>query len=371
MRIVLLGAPGCGKGTQAKLMAEKYRVPQISSGELLRQAVSEKTDLGKRVESIMASGELVSDDIATDAVTERLRSNQSKRGFVLDGFPRTIPQAQQLDTRLGWMNRPLQLALYFSLDPAVVVKRTLGRLECAKCGASYNRYFSPPAKRGICEDCGSKELVQRPDDHQHAVRARLDAYDRDTAPLITYFKAQHKLRTVEGEGDIQDIFKRICEIVDTEIRPLETKVIAIETGREYRSDAVTLISGRKVVRKDSRADNDKAVGQAKQRLSARDSKKAAEKKVAKKKVVKKKAAEKKVAKKKVVKRRSPRRKSLRKKLPRRRSPRRKSLRKKLPRRRSPRRKSLRKKLPRRKPSRQKSWYGNLRPKNAHTRADKP
>ena len=118
MRIVLLGAPGCGKGTQAKLMAEKYRVPQISSGELLRQAVSEKTDLGKRVESIMASGELVSDDIATDAVTERLRSNESKRGFVLDGFPRTIPQAQQLDTRLGWMNRPLQLALYFFARPS-------------------------------------------------------------------------------------------------------------------------------------------------------------------------------------------------------------------------------------------------------------
>ena len=288
MRIVLLGAPGCGKGTQAKLMAEKYRVPQISSGELLRQAVSDKTELGKRVESIMASGELVSDDIVTDVVTEKLRSNESKRGFVLDGFPRTIPQAQQLDTRLGWLNRPLQLALYFSLNPAVVEKRSLGRLECAKCGASYNRYFSPPPKRGTCEHCGSKELVQRPDDHQQAVRARLDAYKQDTAPLITYFKAQHKLRTVEGEGDIQKIFGRICEIVDTEIRPLETKVIAIESGREYRSDAVTLISGGKVIRKDSRMDNDKAVGQANRRLSVRDSKKAVEKKVAKKKAVKKK-----------------------------------------------------------------------------------
>ena len=314
MRIVLLGAPGCGKGTQAKLMAEKYRVPQISSGELLRQAVSEKTDLGKRVESIMASGELVSDDIATDAVTERLRSNQSKRGFVLDGFPRTIPQAQQLDTRLGWMNRPLQLALYFSLDPAVVVKRTLGRLECAKCGASYNRYFSPPAKRGICEDCGSKELVQRPDDHQHAVRARLDAYDRDTAPLITYFKAQHKLRTVEGEGDIQDIFKRICEIVDTEIRPLETKVIATESGRECRSDVVTLISGGTVVRKGSHADDDKAVGQAKRRLSVVASKKVVKKKAVKKKVGKQKVVKKKVTKRKVVKKKVTKRKVVKKKV---------------------------------------------------------
>ena len=317
MRIVLLGVPGSGKGTQAKLMAEKYRVPQISSGELLRQAVTEKTELGKRVASIIASGELVSDGIVIDAVTERLRSNESKRGFILDGFPRTIPQAQQLDTRLGWMNRPLQLVLYFSLSPAVVKKRTLGRLECAECGASYNRYFSPPAKRGICDHCGSKALAQRPDDNQRAVRARLDAYEQDTAPLITYFKAQHKLRTVEGEGEIQDIFERICEIVDTEIRPLETKVIATETGRECRSDVVTLISGGTVVRKDSRADDDKAVGQAKRRLSVVASKKVVKKKAVKKKagkqkVVKKKATKRKVVKKKVMVRKSAAKKRTRK-----------------------------------------------------------
>ena len=312
MRIVLLGVPGSGKGTQAKLMAKKYRVPQISSGELLRQAVTEKTELGKRVASIIASGELVSDGIVIDAVTERLRSNESKRGFVLDGFPRTIPQAQQLDTRLGWMNRPLQLVLYFSLSPAVVKKRTLGRLECAECGASYNRYFSPPAKRGICDHCGSKALAQRPDDNQRAVRARLDAYEQDTAPLITYFKAQHKLRTVEGEGEIQDIFERICEIVDTEIRPLETKVIATETGRECRSDVVTLISGGTVVRKDSRADDDKAVGQAKRRLSVVAAKKVVKKKAGKQKVVKKKATKRKVVKKKVMVRKSAAKKRTRK-----------------------------------------------------------
>jgi len=308
-----LGVPGSGKGTQAKLMAEKYRVPQISSGELLRQAVTEKTELGKRVASIIASGELVSDGIVIDAVTERLRSNESKRGFVLDGFPRTIPQAQQLDTRLGWMNRPLQLVLYFSLSPAVVKKRTLGRLECAECGASYNRYFSPPAKRAICDHCGSKALAQRPDDNQRAVRARLDAYEQDTAPLITYFKAQHKLRTVEGEGEIQDIFERICEIVDTEIRPLETKVIATESGRECRSDVVTLISGGTVVRKDSRADDDKAVGQAKRRLSVVASKKVVKKKAVKKKVGKQKVVKKKVTKRKVVKKKVMVRKSAAKK----------------------------------------------------------
>ena len=211
------------------------------------------------------------------------------------------------------MNRPLQLVLYFSLSPAVVKKRTLGRLECAECGASYNRYFSPPAKRGICDHCGSKALAQRPDDNQRAVRARLDAYEQDTAPLITYFKAQHKLRTVEGEGEIQDIFERICEIVDTEIRPLETKVIATESGRECRSDVVTLISGGTVVRKDSRADDDKAVGQAKRRLSVVASKKVVKKKAVKKKVGKQKVVKKKVTKRKVVKKKVMVRKSAAKK----------------------------------------------------------
>jgi len=250
MRIVLLGAPGSGKGTQARFMAEKYRVPQISSGEILRRAVAEKTELGRKVESIMKSGDLVSDNLVIDAVTDQLRSSECKRGFILDGFPRTIPQAQQLDTRLGWMNRPLQLALHFSMDPSVVVKRTTGRTECGECGTTYNRYFSPPAKRGICDQCGSRNFVQRPDDNQRSVKARLEAYDRDTAPLITYFKAQHKLRTVDGSGDPVKIFGHICEIVDTEIRPLEKKVTVAEKRRDPTGNMVTVISGGTVVRQE-------------------------------------------------------------------------------------------------------------------------
>ncbi len=258
MRIVLLGAPGSGKGTQARLMAEKYRVPQVSSGEILRRAVAEKTELGRKVESIMKSGDLVSDDLVIDAVTDQLRSSECKRGFILDGFPRTIPQAQQLDTRLGWMNRPLQLALHFSLDPAVVVKRTTGRTECGECGTTYNRYFSPPAKRGICDQCGCRNFVQRSDDNQRSVRARLEAYDRDTAPLITYFRAQHKLRTVDGSGDPVKIFGRICEIVDTEIRPLEKKVTVAEKRRDPNDTMVTVISGGNVVRQEV-SDEDRSI----------------------------------------------------------------------------------------------------------------
>ena len=231
MRIVLLGFPGSGKGTQAKMMAEKYRVPQISTGDILRAAVADKTEIGKKVAAVMVAGELVSDDIVIDAVTDRLRSAESRRGFVLDGFPRSIPQAQELDTRLGWMGRSLQLALHFSLDNDAVVKRITGRLTCGKCGAIFNRFFSPPVKQGVCDQCGSKKLEHRSDDNEKALRARLDAYERDTSPLISYYRAQHKLRTIPASGDVAEIFAALCEVVDTEIRPLDKKVVVMQESQ--------------------------------------------------------------------------------------------------------------------------------------------
>jgi adenylate kinase len=231
MRIVLLGAPGSGKGTQAKLMAEKYKVPQISTGDILRNAVAEKTEIGKKVSAIMEAGELVSDDIVVDAVTDRLRANESRRGFVLDGFPRNIPQAQELDTRLGWLGRPLQLVLQFALDNEIVIKRVTGRLSCGECGAIYHRHFSRPDRPGVCDKCGSKQLSHRADDNEKTVRARLQTYDQDTAPLNAYYKAQHKLRTIQASGEIEQIFSIICEVVDIEIRPLEKKVTVPRSAR--------------------------------------------------------------------------------------------------------------------------------------------
>ena len=231
MRIVLLGAPGSGKGTQAKMMAQKYKVPQISTGDILRAAVAEKTEIGKKVSAIMDAGELVSDDIVIDAVTDRLRANESRRGFVLDGFPRNIPQAQELDTRLGWLGRPLQLVLQFALDNEIVIKRVIGRLSCGECGAIYNRYFSRPSRSGVCDKCGSKQLSHRSDDTEKTVRARLQTYDQDTAPLSAYYKAQHKLRTIQAGGEVEQIFSVICEVVDIEIRPLEKKVTASRPAR--------------------------------------------------------------------------------------------------------------------------------------------
>ena len=286
MRIVLLGFPGSGKGTQAKLMAEKYRVPQISTGDILRAAVADKTEIGKKVAAVMAAGELVSDDIVIDAVTDRVRSAESRRGFVLDGFPRSIPQAQELDTRLGWMSRSLQLVLHFALDNDVVVKRITGRLTCGKCGAIFNRFFSPPAKKGVCDQCGSKKLEHRPDDNEKILRARLEAYERDTGPLISYYRAQHKLRTIPASGDVAGIFAAICEVVDTEIRPLDKKVVVMqESQTQLRPPA-----GRTDVSKSTSGESDKVPAK----------KNAAKKKAAKKTPVKKDAAkkvEKRVAKK--------------------------------------------------------------------------
>ena len=300
MRIVLLGVPGSGKGTQAKLMAEKYRVPQISTGDILRAAVADKTEVGKKVAAVMAAGDLVSDDIVIDAVTDRLRGPESRRGFVLDGFPRNIPQAQELDTRLGWMGRPVQLVLHLAVEEDVVIKRVTGRLTCANCGAIFNKFFSPPAKKGVCDQCGSKKLEHRDDDNAKTVRARLASYERDTSPLISYYRAQHKLRTIPASGGSDGIFGAICEVVDTEIRPLDKKVVVLQESKTQirppaeRAEASGGSDGEpaNTVKKKAAGASDKQKKKKKKKVE----KKPAAKKAAKK-VTKKTAAKKKVAKK--------------------------------------------------------------------------
>ena len=297
MRIVLLGVPGSGKGTQAKLMAEKYRVPQISTGDILRAAVADKTEVGKKVAAVMAAGDLVSDDIVIDAVTDRLRGAESRRGFVLDGFPRNIPQAQELDTRLGWMGRPVQLVLHLAVEDDVVVKRLTGRLTCANCGAIFNKFFSPPAKRDVCDQCGSKKLEHRDDDNAKTVRARLASYERDTSPLISYYRAQHKLRTIPASGGTDGIFGAICEVVDTEIRPLDKKVVVLQESKtQMRPPAERAETSGGSDGEPAKAAKKKAAG-ASDKKKKKVEKKPVAKKTTKKKVTKKIAAKKKVAKK--------------------------------------------------------------------------
>ena len=231
MRIVLLGAPGSGKGTQSKLLIEKYKIPQISTGDLLRAAVSAGSELGRKAKAAMDAGQLVSDDVVLGMIQERLSKPDSRAGFILDGFPRNIPQAQALDAMLARMSQPLQLALLVDVDSEVLMKRLTGRRTCsnASCGAIYNIYFTPPKAPGRCDKCGSN-LAHRSDDNENTVRSRLQVYEQQTAPLVTYYKAQGKLRTVRGSGSVNEIFKNVTDIIEVQMRPLAAAMSAAATA---------------------------------------------------------------------------------------------------------------------------------------------
>lgn len=229
MRIVLLGAPGSGKGTQSKLLVEKYKIPQMSTGDLLRAEVAAGTDLGKKAKATMDAGQLVSDDIVLGMIQARLAKPDAKSGFILDGFPRNIPQAQALDAMLARLGQPLQLALLVDVDTDVLMKRLTGRRTCGSCGAIYNIHFSPSKSGNKCEKCGGS-LTHRSDDNEQAVGKRLAVYQQQTAPLANYYKAQGKLRTVRGVGPVAAIFKNVTDIIESQIRPLADVMSKIESA---------------------------------------------------------------------------------------------------------------------------------------------
>ncbi len=208
MRIVLLGAPGSGKGTQGKKLSERYGIPQISTGDLLRAAVAAGTPLGKQAKAVMEAGQLVSDDIVMELIRERLREPDTEPGFILDGFPRNLAQAEALDAMLAEIDKPLQVALHIDVDFDTLIQRLTGRRTCESCGQMYNIYFSPPKVDGVCDKCGGR-LIQRADDNEETIRKRLEVYRSQTMPLIEYYRKQGKLRTVKGDGSIDDIFEKI------------------------------------------------------------------------------------------------------------------------------------------------------------------
>ncbi|UCH82134.1 MAG: adenylate kinase [Nitrospiraceae bacterium] len=212
MRLVLLGAPGAGKGTQAKKLIEKYRIPQISTGDILRKAVADGTPLGKEAKSYMDSGGLVPDSVVIGLVKERLAQDDCKTGYILDGFPRTTPQAEELDNVLSGMNSPLDVALSVDVDKDDLMKRLTGRRTCRGCQQMYNIHFSAPKKDGVCDKCGG-ELYQRDDDQEDTIRNRLDVYEKSTAPLIDYYESKGILKSVKGKGSIDDIFNQIVSIL--------------------------------------------------------------------------------------------------------------------------------------------------------------
>ena len=208
MRIILLGAPGSGKGTQAQLLIEKHHVPQISTGDLLRAAVEAQTPLGRQAKTIMDAGQLVPNDIVLGMIRERLNNPDAKNGFILDGFPRNIEQAQALESLLDSIGQPIETALLIDVDFDVLMQRLTGRLTCTGCGTVYNMFTHPPVMDNECDKCGSS-LHHRSDDNEDTIGKRLRVYETQTQPVIDFYRQQNILISVEGKGDIQDIFKSI------------------------------------------------------------------------------------------------------------------------------------------------------------------
>jgi len=213
MRIVLLGAPGSGKGTQAKLLVERYKVPQISTGDLLRDAVASGSALGRQAKVAMDAGQLVSDEVVLAIIQERIMRTDARKGFILDGFPRNLQQAEALDQLLTALGRPLNLALLVAVDVDALIQRLVGRRTCLSCGQMYNVFYAPPHMEGRCDECGGK-LRHRSDDNEETIGNRLRVYESHTLPVIEYYKEQGKLRTVQGVGEISMIFKAVSKVVE-------------------------------------------------------------------------------------------------------------------------------------------------------------
>lgn len=224
MRIVLLGAPGSGKGTQAKLLTEKYRIPHVSTGDLLRAALSAGTPLGLRAKAAMDAGQLVSDEIVLGIIRERLGTDDARKGFILDGFPRNLVQAQALDAMLMNLNQPLDCALLMEVDYDILMQRLTGRRTCENCGATYNVYTHPPRLDDQCDRCGAP-LHHRADDNEETIGNRLRVYESQTRPLIAFYRQQNRLETVDAVGEVADIFKRLQVILEPIVKGTRKPVL--------------------------------------------------------------------------------------------------------------------------------------------------
>lgn len=212
LRAVLLGPPGAGKGTQAVRLVEKYEIPHISTGDIFRKNIKEGTELGKKAQEYMNAGALVPDELVVDLVKDRLQQDNCKNGFLLDGFPRTIFQAEKLDEFLSESNQKMDIVINLKVEKEALIKRLTGRRVCKDCGASYHIVNIPPKKEGVCDICGG-ELIQRKDDNIETVENRINVYEEQTAPLIGYYKEAGSLVDFDGEASLDEVFDAIVQAI--------------------------------------------------------------------------------------------------------------------------------------------------------------
>lgn len=216
MRLILLGPPGAGKGTQAAAIVEKYQIPHISTGDIFRYNIKQGTELGKKAKSYMDQGLLVPDEVVVEIVEDRLKKDDCKNGFLLDGFPRTVVQAEALDKVLEKMNVALDKVINIEVDKSILVDRAVGRRICKECGATFHVKYNPPAKADICDQCGGN-LYQRDDDNEETVTKRIEVYLKETAPLTEYYSKQDKLVTIDGDKEISKVFEDIVTSLGSEL----------------------------------------------------------------------------------------------------------------------------------------------------------
>ena len=215
MNIILLGPPGAGKGTQAKMIVDKRGIVQLSTGDMLRDAVKSGSALGQKAKALMEAGELVPDDLVIGIIDSRLDEPDCAKGFILDGFPRTIAQAEALDDLLGKKNLALHAVIKMDVDEEALTRRISGRFSCASCGQGYHDDFQKPAQDGICDKCGSTDFIRRKDDNAETVRSRLAVYHNQTAPILPYYEARGTLKSVDGMAAIDQVSAAIDQILDS------------------------------------------------------------------------------------------------------------------------------------------------------------